>query len=318
MKSYVISMKSGTAGYKTPIPALAAILPLIILITIVGCRSINKQESFIDITSRADEKRIDSIVAVLSLEEKVAMLCGNSLFTSAGIERLGIGDLHYTDGPFGIREELGKKSWAPLGITTDSATFFPTGSALAATWNPDLAYQYGNALGEEAKTRGKDILLGPAINITRTPLNGRTYEYMSEDPFLNARLAVGYVKGVQAAGVASCVKHYAANNQETLRGLVDVQMDERALREIYLPAFKAAVQEGGAYAVMSAYNKFRGSYCAENDYLLNKVLKDEWHFKGMVMSDWGGTHSTVNSALNGLDVEMGTDKYFTLKPCWIQ
>jgi beta-glucosidase len=312
MKFYVIRMKTGTAGFKTPIPALAAILPLLILITIIGCRSINRQESFIDITSRADEKRIDSIVAVLSLEEKVTMLCGNSLFTSAGIERLGIGDLHYTDGPFGIREELGKRSWTPLGITTDSATFFPTGSALAATWNPDLAYQYGNALGEEAKTRGKDILLGPAINITRTPVNGRTYEYMSEDPFLNARLAVGYVKGVQAAGVASCIKHYAANNQETLRGLVDVQMDERALREIYLPPFKAAVQEGGAYAVMAAYNKFRGSYCAENDYLLNKVLKGEWHFKGMVMSDWGGTHSTVNSALNGLDVEMGTDKYFTL------
>jgi beta-glucosidase len=165
-------------------------------------------------------------------------------------------------------------------------------------------------MGEEAKTRRKDILLAPAINITRTPVNGRTYEYMSEDPLLNSRLAVDFVKGVQSAGVAACIKHYAANNQETRRGEVDVQMDERTLREIYLPAFKAAVTEGGAYAVMAAYNKFRGSYCAENDYLLNKVLKGEWNFKGMVISDWGGTHSTVKSALNGLDVEMGTGKYF--------
>jgi beta-glucosidase len=161
-----------------------------------------------------------------------------------------------------------------------------------------------------SQTRGKDILLGPAVNITRTPLNGRTYEYMSEDPLLNARLAVGYVKGVQASGVASCVKHYAVNNQETRRGEMDVVADERTLREIYLPAFKAAVHEGGACAVMAAYNKFRGTYCAENEYLLNDVLKSEWNFQGMVVSDWGGTHSTVNSALHGLDVEMGSNIYF--------
>jgi beta-glucosidase len=259
----------------------------------------------------ANDQKIDSIISVMTLEEKVNMLCGNGLFTSAGIERLGIGELHYTDGPFGIREELGKKSWGAIGLTTDSATFLPTGSALASSWNTDLAFQYGETIGAEARTRGKDILLGPAINITRTPLNGRTFEYMSEDPYLNSRLAVAYVKGVQSNGVASCVKHYAANNQETNRGDVDVTMDERTLQEIYLPAFRAAVNEGGACAVMAAYNKFRGKYCAENDFLLNKTLKQDWNFKGIVMSDWGGTHSTVGSALAGLDVEMGSEKYFT-------
>jgi beta-glucosidase len=275
-----------------------------------GCRITQQPNNYVDITNSPDEKKIDSILSVLTLEEKVYMVCGNGKFTSPGIERLGIGEVTYTDGPLGIREELGKTSWEPLGLTTDSATFFPTGSALAATWNSDMAYNCGNAMGEEAKSRGKDILLAPAINITRTPLNGRTYEYMSEDPLLNSRLAVGFVKGIQEAGVASCIKHYAVNNQETRRGSVDINMDERTLREIYLPAFKAAVTEGGAYAAMSAYNKFRGDYCGENDYLLNKILKEEWKFKGMVMSDWGGTHSTVKAALNGLDVEMGTDLYF--------
>lgn len=292
--------------------ALRGLIISVLVLTIPLISSCRQKSAiqYTDITSPADEKKIDSLVNMMSLEEKVAMLCGKTLFTSPGVERLGVGELNYTDGPFGIREELDGKTWAPLNLTTDSATFFPTGSALAATWNPDLSYQYGVGMGEEAKSRKKDILLGPAVNITRSPLNGRTYEYMSEDPLLNARLAVSYVKGVQSAGVASCVKHYAVNNQETLRGTVDVQMDERTLREIYLPAFKAAVTEGGAYAVMSAYNKFRGYYCGENDYLLNKVLRDEWNFKGMVMSDWGGTHSTVNSALNGLDVEMGTAMYF--------
>jgi beta-glucosidase len=285
-----------------------ALLFWLCLITL-HCTSSDIKPAPDDLT--AHDQKIDSIISVMTLEEKVNMLCGNGLFTSAGIERLGIGEIHYTDGPFGIREELGKKSWGSIGLTTDSATFFPTGSALAASWNPDLAWKYGETIGAEAKTRGKDILLGPAINITRTPLNGRTFEYMSEDPYLNSRLAVAYVKGVQSNGVASCVKHFAANNQETNRGAVDVTMDERTLQEIYLPAFKAAVNEGGAYAVMAAYNKFRGKYCAENEFLLNKTLKQDWNFKGMVMSDWGGTHSTVGSALAGLDVEMGSEKFFT-------
>lgn len=264
-----------------------------------------------ELGNSSDEKRIDSIITAMTLEEKVAMLCGNGLFSSAGVERLGISELHYTDGPFGVREEISRKSWKPAGWTNDSATFFPTGSALAASWNPELAYKFGTGIGEEAKTRGKDILLAPAVNITRTPLNGRTFEYMSEDPFLNSRLAVNYIRGVQDCGVAACVKHYAANNQETNRGTVNVIMDERTLREIFLPAFKAAVEEANVNTVMAAYNRFRGGYCSENDYLLNTILRKEWQFKGFVVSDWGGTHSTVKAAMNGLDVEMGTSQYFS-------
>jgi beta-glucosidase len=263
--------------------------------------------------NQSGERSIDSIISVLTLEEKIAMLSGNTIFSSAGIYRLGIPDLTYTDGPFGIREEVQKESFKPLGITSDSATFFPTGSALAATWNPELSLQYGTALGEEARSRGKNILLGPAVNITRTPLCGRTFEYMSEDPYLNTKLAVNYIKGVQNCGVAACIKHYAANNQEYNRGFVNVTMDERTLRELYLPVYKAAVEEANVYTVMAAYNKFRGSYCSENDYLLNKILKEEWGFKGFVMSDWGGTHSTVKAALSGLDVEMGSRKRFFSK-----
>ncbi len=252
------------------------------------------------------DSRIETVIAGMSLEEKISMLHGNGMFSSAGIKRLGIPDLKYTDGPFGIREELQKNSWNPMRLTTDSATFFPTGSALAATWNPDLAYLLGTALGEEARTRGKDILLGPAVNITRIPTGGRTFEYLSEDPLLNSRLAVGYIKGVQDRGVAACVKHFALNNQETNRGRVNVIVDERVLREIYLPPFEAAVKEANVFAVMAAYNKYAGAWCSENDYLLNQILKKEWGFMGLVVSDWGGTHSTVKAAMNGLDVEMGT------------
>lgn len=251
-------------------------------------------------------KKIDSLVEQMTLEEEIAFLHGNGTFFSAGLERLNIPELHYADGPLGIREELERTSWNSLKLTTDSATFFPNGSALAATWNPDLIYNYGKAMGEEARARNKDILLAPAINITRTPLGGRTYEYMSEDPYLNSRLVVASVKGIQSQNVAACIKHFAVNNQETARGSVNVMVDERALREIYLPAFKAGVMEANSYTVMAAYNKVRGQYCAENDYLLNKILRDEWSFKGFVMSDWGGTHSTVASAKNGLDVEMGS------------
>ena len=223
------------------------------------------------------------------------MLHAKYMFASAGVERLGIADLVYTDGPFGIREEMQPKSWMPLGWETDKATFFPTGSALAATWSPDLAYAYGTGMAHEARLRGKDMLLGPAINIQRIPTGGRTYEYLSEDPFLNAKLSVGYVKGVQENGVASCVKHYALNNQENNRGTVNVIVGERAMREIYLPAFQASVEEADAYGVMAAYNKVNGWWCAENDTLLNKILRDTWGFGGMVISDWDGTHSTVQS-----------------------
>lgn len=260
-------------------------------------------------TANTPDATISTILQKLTLEEKIAMLHANTLFSSAGVPRLGIPDLVCDDGPLGIREEV-KPGWGSANLTTDSATFFPNGSALAATWNPALVYRYGNDMGEEARARGKQIILAPAMNITRTPLNGRTYEYLSEDPFLNARLAVAAVKGIQSQQVAACIKHFAVNNQEVERGLVDVTIDERALREIYLPAFKASVLEGGAWTLMAAYNKIRGEWCSENDYLLNRILKGEWNFKGLVMSDWGGTHSTVAAANKGLDVEMGSgEKY---------
>lgn len=261
------------------------------------------------------DTKITAIISQMTLEEKVAMLHGNSMFSSAGIERLGIEELKYTDGPFGVREELGRNSWTPVGATDDSATFFPTGPALAATWNNDLAWQYGKCLGAEARARGKDVLLGPALNIFRTPLCGRNFDYFTEDPFLNAGMTVNYVQGMQSQDVAACLKHYALNNQETERGRIDVQADERALREIYLYGFEAGIKQGGALTVMGSYNKFRGAWLCENDYLMNKILKDEWGFKGLVVSDWGATHSSVNSALYGLDVEMGgrgsgPDAYF--------
>jgi len=262
-------------------------------------------------------KKILSQIKKMTLEEKVGMLHANNLFSSAGVKRLGIPELISDDGPLGVREEI-KLGWASANLKTDSATFFPNGSAIAATWNPVLAYDYGVALGEEAFARKKDIILAPAFNIVRTPLGGRTYEYYSEDPFLNAQLAVAAVKGIQSKHIAACIKHYALNNQETDRFKINVEVDERALQEIYLPAFKAAVKEGKAWAVMAAYNRFRGVYCSENKYLLNKLLKKQWGFKGLVMSDWGGTHSTVNAAKNGLDLEMGTEmpyeQYYFAEP----
>jgi len=250
------------------------------------------------------DNEIDGIISQMTLEEKVNMLHGKYMFTSAGIERLGITDMVYVDGPFGIREEMEPNSWTPLGWETDRATFFPTGSALAATWSPELAYAYGTGMAREARLRGKDMLLGPAINIQRIPTGGRTYEYLSEDPFLSSRLSVGYTKGVQDNGVAVCLKHYALNNQENNRGNVNVIIGERAMREIYLPPFRAAIEEADAYGVMAAYNKVDGWWCSENDMLLNRILRDEWGFAGLVVSDWGGVHHTVQPVINGLNVEM--------------
>ncbi len=255
------------------------------------------------------DEQIDDIISQMTLDEKVNMLHGKYMFVSAGVERLGIADMVYADGPFGIREEMEPKSWAPLGWENDKATFFPTGSALAATWSPELAYAYGTGMAKEARLRGKDVILGPAINIQRIPTGGRTYEYMSEDPFLSSQLAVQYTKGAQDNGAAACLKHYALNNQENNRGTVNVIIGERAMREIYLPPFKAAVQEADAYSVMSAYNKVNGWWCAENDVLLNQILRDEWGFGGFVVSDWNGTHSTVESVKHGLNVEMPDSRY---------
>lgn len=257
-----------------------------------------------------NDGEIDGLIKQMTLEEKVEMLHAKHMFVSAGVERLGIADMKYTDGPFGIREELQPNSWTPLGLENDKATFFPTGSALAATWSAELAYEYGAAMAREARLRGKDMLLGPAINIQRIPTGGRTYEYLSEDPFLSSCLSVGYTKGVQDNGVAVCLKHYALNNQENNRGTVNVIIGERAMREIYLAPFKAAVTEADAFGVMAAYNKVSGRWCAENDVLLNKILRDEWGFAGMVISDWGGTHSTVDAIKNGLNVEMPDKRFF--------
>lgn len=257
------------------------------------------------------EKRIEKLIKKMTLEEKVGLLHGNSKFYVAGVERLGIPEWSLSDGPHGVRAEINRHDWAYAGWTNDSASYFPTGTAFAAAWNPELAYRRGEVLGEEARWRKKDVLLGPGVNIIRSPLCGRNFEYMSEDPYMNSVLAVAYIKGLQSRDVACSVKHFAVNNQETNRTTVDVECSERTLREIYLPAFKAAVQEGGALTVMAAYNKFRGEFCAENNYLVRKILRNEWGFDGVYVTDWGAAHSTVPSMEAGLDLEMGTliDKY---------
>ena len=256
-----------------------------------------------------NDKEINKIIAQMTLEEKVEMLHSKTNMSSEGVPRLGIQDIKYTDGPFGIREENGD-GFRSLGWTLDSATYFPTGSALAATWSKEMARKNGWAMGKEGRLRGKDIILGPAINIQRLPVGGRTYEYLSEDPVLAARLSVEYTIGSQEAGTAVCLKHYALNNQETDRGSVNVIADERTMREIYLKPFEAAIKEGGAMCVMPAYNKVNGYYCSENAHLNNEILRDEWGFKGMTVSDWGGTHSTMGAALGGLCVQMTGDNYF--------
>jgi beta-glucosidase len=253
----------------------------------------------------ASAQKIAAVIKQLTLEEKIALLHANGIFGTSGVPRLNIPGLMTDDGPLGVREDV-LEGWGSANLKTDSATFFPNGSAIAATWNPALSYMFGHDVGEEARARKKYIMLAPAFNIARTPLNGRTYEYLSEDPFLNARLAVQSVKGMQSQNIAACVKHYALNNQEIERDRVSVEIDERAMQEIYLPAFKATITEGNAWTIMSAYNKLRGVYCSENEYLLKTILKGQWGFKGIVISDWGGTHSTVKAANNGLDLEMGS------------
>lgn len=252
------------------------------------------------------EERIEHALSLMTLEEKVAMTHAQSKFSSAGVPRLGIPEVWHSDGPHGVREEISWDSWAGAGWTNDYCTAFPALTCLAASFNPEISASYGKAIGEEARFREKDVLLGPGVNIYRTPLNGRNFEYMGEDPYLASKMVVPYVKGVQSNGVAACVKHFIANNQEKWRGHIDVQMSDRALNEIYFPPYKASVLEGEAWAFMGAYNKFRGQHCCHNDYLLNKVLKDEWGFDGLVVSDWGGVHNTYEAANYGLDIEMGT------------
>lgn len=252
------------------------------------------------------EERVEDALGHLTLEEKVSLLHAQSKFSSAGVSRLGIPEIWTTDGPHGIRPEVLWDKWNQAGWTNDSCVAFPALTCLAATWNPDMAQLYGQSIGEEARYRNKAVLLGPGVNIYRTPLNGRNFEYMGEDPYLASRMVVPYVQGVQQNGVAACVKHFALNNQEINRHTLDVEVDDRALYEIYLPAFKAAVVEGKAWAIMGAYNLYKGQHCCHNEYLLKNILKGEWGFDGVVISDWGGTHDTEQAITNGLDMEFGT------------
>ncbi len=252
------------------------------------------------------EERVEDALQRLTLEEKVAMVHAQSKFSSAGVPRLGIPENWMTDGPHGIRPEVLWDEWDQAGWTNDSCVAYPALTCLAATWNPDMSLLYGKSIGEEARYRNKNVLLGPGVNIYRTPLNGRNFEYMGEDPYLASRMVVPYVQGVQQNGVAACVKHYALNNQEINRHTTNVIVDDRALYEIYLPAFKAAVQEGKTWAIMGAYNLYKGQHACHNQYLLNDILKGEWGFDGIVVSDWGGVHDTDQAIKNGLDMEFGS------------
>ena len=277
--------------------------------------------------SKPLEARVEDALSQMTLEEKVAMCHAQSKFSTAGVPRLGIPEIWMSDGPHGVREEIEWDSWSPAGWSNDRSTAFPALTCLAASFNPSLAEAYGVAIGEEARFRKKDILLGPGVNIYRTPMNGRNFEYMGEDPFLSATMVAPYIQGVQRSGVAACVKHFALNNQEDHRDDIDVELSDRALYEIYLPAFKAAIQKGGAWSIMGSYNLLRGQHCCHNELLLSTILKNEWGFDGVVVSDWGGAHDTKQSVLNGLDIEMGSytngltsgakfgyDDYYLAKP----
>ncbi len=256
--------------------------------------------------SRPIEERVEDALSRMTTREKIDLIHAQSKFSSRGVPRLGIPDLWCTDGPHGIRPDVLWDEWDQAGCTNDSCVAFPALTCLAATWNPNAALTYGRCIGEEARYRGKDVLLGPGVNILRTPLNGRNFEYMGEDPFLASVMVVPYVKGVQENGVAACVKHFALNNNESNRHNTNVTVDDRTLYEIYLPAFKAAVTEGGAWSIMGAYNLYKDQHACHNEYLLNNILKGEWGFDGAVISDWGGAHDTPQAISNGLDLEFGT------------
>jgi beta-glucosidase len=251
-------------------------------------------------------ERVEDALSRMTLEEKVAMCHAQSKFSSPGVPRLGIPEFWMTDGPHGIRPEVLWDVWNQARWTNDSCIAFPALTCLAATWNREMAALYGKSIGEEARYRKKSVLLGPGVNIYRSPLNGRNFEYLGEDPFLASKMVVPYIKGVQQNGVATCVKHYALNNQETDRYRVNVNVDDRALYEIYLPAFKAAVQEGQSWAIMGSYNRYKGQQGCHNQYLLVDILRKEWGFEGAVISDWGGVHDTRQAITNGLDMEFGT------------
>ena len=262
---------------------------------------------------------IEEIISKLTLEEKVGMCHGAGLFRTAGIKRLNIPPLKMSDGPMGVRQEFPDASWEPVGNSNDFVTYMPCIAALAATWNINLAYEAGNVLGSEARGRGKDVILGPGINIVRSPLCGRNFEYMSEDPYLSGKMGAKFIRGVQEKNdVSVCVKHFAINNQETERLNVEILADERTLREIYFPAFETAVKEGNPYSVMTAYSKLWGYHCSHNKRLIKEILEGEWGFEGVTISDWGAVHDTVEAANAGLDIEMSVtfnfDDYFFANP----
>lgn len=273
-------------------------------------------------STRPIEERIEDALSRMTTEEKVRMLHANGGYRSWGVPRLGLPDNNPTDGPTGLRPAMEWSNWNNAGENSDSCTAFPAMICLAATWNPEMGQLYGKAYSEEALYRNKNIILGPGVNILRTPLNGRNFEYMGEDPYLASKIAVGYIQGVQSNHVAACVKHFAVNNQETGRMHIDTRVDERTLHEIYLPAFKAAVQQGHVWTIMGAYNQYNGQHCCHNAYLLQEVLRKQWHFDGVVLSDFGGTHNTREAILNGLDLEYGThlgspeafDRYYLAAP----
>jgi len=252
------------------------------------------------------EQRVEDALSRMTLQEKIRMLHAQSKFSSSGVPRLGIPEFWTTDGPHGVRPEVLWDEWEQAGWTNDSIIAFPALTALAATWNKEMSWKYGKSLGEEARFRKKDILLGPGVNIYRTPLNGRNFEYMGEDPFLSSKMVVPYIQGVQSNGVATSVKHFAMNNQEMFRHTSNVIVDDRTLYEIYLPPFKAAVTEGDSWTIMGAYDKYKDQYASQNQYLLNDILKKEWNYKGVVVSDWGAVNDTQQAIFNGLDIEFGS------------
>lgn len=256
------------------------------------------------------EMKIDELVKQLTLDEKIGMIHGDGLFRTKGVERLGIPPLHMSDGPMGVRNEFENGEWKVIGLTDDYVTYLPSNSALAATWNKEIAYESGKVLGTEARGRNKDVILAPGINIKRSPLCGRNFEYMSEDPYLTGEMAVPLIQGIQTADTAACVKHFALNNQETERLWVDVEVSDRALREIYFPAFKRAVTEANSYSLMGAYNLYKKEHCCESQELLNNILRKEWNYDGMIVSDWGAVHHTKEAANSALDIEMSVTNNF--------
>ena len=256
--------------------------------------------------SKPVEQRIDDALARMTLDEKIAVIHAQSKFSSPGVKRLGFPDFWTDDGPHGVRPDVLWDEWEQAGQSNDSCVAFPALTCLAATWNPQMARLYGESLGEEALYRGKAMILGPGVNINRTPLGGRNFEYMGEDPWLASRMVVPYIQGLQSKGVAACVKHYALNNDEEYRHQVNVVVSERALHEIYLPAFKAAVTEAGTWGLMGAYNLYKDQHNCHNDIMLNQILKGDWQYDGVVVSDWGGCHDTDEAIRNGLDMEFGT------------